>query len=70
MRYKTQQVSQILNVTHHQLFCLFRSKKIPPPEKDCSGDFTWTPEDIDRARAALKIDLRRRPRRQLEAAAR
>jgi hypothetical protein len=44
-----------------RLVSLLRSDKLsPPPQKDSSGDFLWFPEDIERARAALLIDRRRK----------
>jgi hypothetical protein len=51
-------------VNYYSLVGLFRSGKCDPPQKDASGDFVWTEADIERARAALRIDLRRKVDRQ------
>jgi hypothetical protein len=40
-----------------------RSGKLSPPAKDVSGDFAWSPEDIERAREALARDGRRKEHR-------
>jgi hypothetical protein len=57
---KTRQVTRTLGVPDYRLQFLIRSGKIPSPIKDCSGDFVWTAEDIERARAALRVDRRRK----------
>jgi hypothetical protein len=40
---------------------LTRSGKMDPPAKNASGNFIWTPADIDRLRRAMRMP--RRPRR-------
>jgi DNA-binding transcriptional MerR regulator len=58
---KTKAVADLLGITYHRLFELIRSNKITPPQKDSSGDYVWTEQDIERARQALAA--RRRPQR-------
>jgi hypothetical protein len=57
---KSPTAARELGVSYHQLAGLLRSRKIPPPQKDSSGDYIWTDEDLDRARQALAVDLRRK----------
>jgi hypothetical protein len=57
---KTIQAVKYLNTTYHKLIGLLRYDKIPLPAKDCSGDYIWSPDDLERARQAL--DAMRRPR--------
>ena len=57
--YKTKAVADLIGITYHRLFELIRSNKIPPPQKDSSGDYIWCEQDIERARQALAV--RRRP---------
>jgi hypothetical protein len=63
---KTTAAVAALGTTYHRLIGLIRFGKIGPPEKDISGDYLWTPGDLERARQALAIDLRlkahRRPK--------
>ena len=49
----TMQVSRILKVTPSRLSRAVWDGRIEAPEKTPSGDFMWTPEDIDRASRAL-----------------
>jgi hypothetical protein len=57
---KTPVAARHLGVTYHTLIGLLRFNKIDPPQRDSSGDYLWSPADLDRARAALAA--RRRPR--------
>jgi DNA-binding transcriptional MerR regulator len=57
--FKTKAVADLIGITYHRLFELIRSNKIPPPQKDSSGDYVWCEQDIERARQALAA--RRRP---------
>ena len=50
---KTLQVADALSVPYYRLYELLRLRKIPAPQKDGSGDYAWTDEDIERARSAL-----------------
>jgi hypothetical protein len=58
---KTREAARWLGVSYWRLVSLLRCDKLTPlPQKDSSGDFVWFPEDLERARAALKIDRRRK----------
>jgi hypothetical protein len=58
---KTATVARQLNVNYQTLFGHIRRGKISPlPAKDSSGDFIWSPSDIERARVALATDRRRK----------
>lgn len=57
---KTTIVARELNTTYHRVIGLIRFNKIPPPERDSSGDFIWTAEDVERAREALQAQANRR----------
>jgi DNA-binding transcriptional MerR regulator len=61
--FKTKAVADLLGITYHRLFELIRSNKIPSPQKDSSGDYVWTEQDIERARHALAA--RRRPQQEV-----
>jgi hypothetical protein len=50
---KSRAVADQLGISYYNLFELIRSKHLTPPEKDSSGDYVWTPADVERARAAL-----------------
>jgi hypothetical protein len=50
---KTPIAAKQLGVPVHRLATLIRFEKITPPSKDSSGDYVWTAEDIERARAAM-----------------
>jgi hypothetical protein len=56
---KTPAAARELGVTVYRLHSLIRGGKLPPPQKDTSGDFIWTDADVDRARRALTLDRRR-----------
>jgi hypothetical protein len=53
VRYKTPAAADLVPTSYHRLISLVRFRKIPAPEKDTSGDYSWTEEDIARARKAL-----------------
>jgi hypothetical protein len=57
---KTPAAARELGVTVYRLHSLIRGGKLPPPQKDTSGDFIWTDADLDRALQALTLDRRRR----------
>jgi hypothetical protein len=42
-----------LGISYHQLVGLTRYGKITPPARDSSGDFLWSDQDLEHARAAL-----------------
>jgi hypothetical protein len=50
---KTPAAARKLGVTYHRLINLIRFCKIVPPQRDDSGDYVWTPADLERARRAL-----------------
>jgi hypothetical protein len=50
---KTPAAARYLNTSYHRLIGLLRFGKIQPPPKDSSGDYCWSPEDLERARQAL-----------------
>ena len=57
---KTMLAVRALDTTYHRLIGLLRFNKLnPPPEKDSSGDYIWSQEDLERARKALTVDRRR-----------
>jgi hypothetical protein len=63
MSRKTSQASDELGVLPWQLIYLIRSKRInPAPVKNESGDYVWTPNQIEQARVAL-ADIRVRRKR-------
>jgi hypothetical protein len=51
---KTPEVAVKLGITYHQAISLVRFRKIAPPQKDSSGDYSWTRADVDRARRAVQ----------------
>jgi hypothetical protein len=55
-------VARDLGVTYWVLYFLIRSCKIPPPPKDEIGEYVWSPDDVARAREALKTVLKVGPR--------
>jgi hypothetical protein len=64
MHRKSPSVARLLGITYSHLLGLIRSGRLDPPLKDESGDYVWTDADVERARAALQIDRRRRTCRQ------
>jgi hypothetical protein len=50
---KTPVAARQLGTTYHRVMGLIRFGKIPTPERDSSGDYLWTAEDLERARQAL-----------------
>ena len=57
---KTCEAARELGVTREKLTGLLRRGRIEPPEKDISGDYWWSDADLERARQALAVDLRRK----------
>jgi hypothetical protein len=51
---KTPIAARRLNVPYSRLMSLLRYGKIDPPQKDSSGDYLWTEEDLVAARHALE----------------
>jgi hypothetical protein len=58
--HKTRQVATLLGTNVGRLLAAIYHDRFPAPGKDASGDLIWLAEDIERARAALKIDRRRK----------
>jgi hypothetical protein len=59
--FKTRQVAIELEIPYHRLPDLIRSGAMAPPAKDFSGDYVWSPEDVERAREIIRArDTRRR----------
>ena len=52
---KTPAAARALGVTYWRLVSAIRCGRLAPPAKDSSGDFVWTEEDLERARAALAV---------------
>lgn len=51
-----------LGISFYRLHGLLRARRITPPQKDSSGDYLWTDEDLERARKALAENDRKRQR--------
>jgi hypothetical protein len=50
---KTPVAARELKVSYNTLINLIRFDKITPPDRDSSGDYAWSDEDLQRAREAL-----------------
>jgi DNA-binding transcriptional MerR regulator len=50
---KTSAAASALQVPYYTLMALLRYGRITPPQKDSSGDYVWTDDDLERARIAL-----------------
>jgi hypothetical protein len=50
---KSSAVADELGVPYFTLYNLLRYRKIPLPERDSSGDFVWSPSNIDAAKKAI-----------------
>ncbi len=57
---KSRVVADQLGISYYNLFELIRSKRLQPPAKDSSGDYVWTPADVERARAVLAARAQRK----------
>jgi hypothetical protein len=55
---KTPAVADEIGVSYVVLYNLLRYRKIQPPVRDTSGDFVWSPSDIDAAKRAIENNLR------------
>jgi hypothetical protein len=60
---KTPVAARELGVSYSRLICLLRYQKIPAPPKDTSDDYVWRDEDMERARAALRVLDEKRQKR-------
>jgi hypothetical protein len=61
---KTGAAARQIGINALLLQSLIRANRIPRPAKDTSGQYIWTPEDIARAKAALRVDRRLKKFRQ------
>ena len=59
-RLKSVMAARELGIPYSHLASLLRSGKFPPPQKDSSGDFLWSPQDLEAARRAMALDRRRK----------
>jgi hypothetical protein len=50
---KTPAVADQLGISYSRLINLLRTRRLDPPQKDTSGDYVWSPEDVERARQVL-----------------
>ena len=48
-----------LGISYSRLYWLLRAEKLPKPQKDSSGDFVWTDEDVAAARCVISKGQRR-----------
>lgn len=53
---KTPVAARELGISYHRLFGMLRSAKLTPPQKDSSGDYIWTEDDMEAARQILLKD--------------
>ena len=61
VRRKTPIAAAELGIRETHLNALVRSGKLgPPSERDSSGHYLWSDEDLEAARAALRTDRRRK----------
>jgi hypothetical protein len=49
----TREVEELLGVPNWILRGLLQHRKMPPVGKNASGDFVWSPTDIENAKKAL-----------------
>jgi hypothetical protein len=52
--FKTPVAARRLNIPYSRLMSLIRHAKIVPPQKDSSGDYCWTEEDLAAVRQVLQ----------------
>jgi hypothetical protein len=57
---KSRALADQLGITYYRLMELMRSGKLKAPQKDSSGDFVWSEDDVQRAREALAMGRRRK----------
>jgi hypothetical protein len=51
--FKSPQAAKQVPCSYYNLMDMIRDGRLdPPPERDTSGHYIWTPKDIERARAA------------------
>lgn len=57
---KTATAARELGISYSRLHGLLRAEKMAAPQKDTSGDYVWTDEDLEAARRAMVLDYRRK----------
>lgn len=58
---RTGAAAKHLGVPISRLHGLIRHRRmVPPPSKDSADDYVWTDADLARARAAMRVDRRRK----------
>jgi hypothetical protein len=55
MPLSTRAVEKLLGVSYTQLHYLINTDRMAPPQKNISGGYEWTDEDVERARTALAL---------------
>lgn len=55
--------AQQIGISYFLLMSFIRSGRMPSPERDTSGHYWFSREDIERARAAMGVDRRRKEHR-------
>jgi hypothetical protein len=58
---KTCQLLNALHITHNQLVGAFRAGRLKKPQKAVTGDFVWSPAEVEAARAWFTRDRRKTP---------
>jgi len=53
---KTPAVARQLGVSYWRLFGLLRTGRLTPPDKDSSGDYVWTDQDVASAQQLLRTN--------------
>ncbi len=46
-------------ISYHRIVAALRAGKLTPPQKDSSGDFVWTADDVARLMKVLDHDSQR-----------
>jgi hypothetical protein len=64
----TSQVAELLQTAVTRIEAAIRARKLAAPARLPGGAFGWLPDDVERARAAIAIDYRRKEHRGLKAA--
>jgi hypothetical protein len=59
-RLKSVMAARELGIPYSHLASLLRSGKFPAPQKDSSGDYLWSEQNLEEARRAMGLDRRRK----------
>jgi hypothetical protein len=57
---KTPRAAKTLGISYWNLHNMLRAGQVTRPQKDESGDYIWTPEDLERARQEITSRRRRK----------